>query len=128
MERKAQSAIEFMIVAAAFLFFYLTFLYALEVNTSNQEQTNRELAIKEVALSVQNEIAIANSASDGYSRTFNLPLNLLSGVQYQAAIADDLIYVNTSHDGIALPIRNVTGQLVLGNNTIRKTNGLVYLN
>ena len=127
-DKKSQSALEFMLIAGAVLFFYVAILYALQVNTADQTRANRVSALKEVALAVQGEIEIANSASDGYKRVFFLPNTILNGVDYNAQVAGDVIYVNTTSDALALSISNVTGQLVKGNNTIMKTNGSVYLN
>ena len=126
--KKSQSAIEFMIVAGVFLFFYIVLLFAIQTNTAEQLRTNRVLAIKEVALTVQNEIQLANAASDGYQRTFTLPDYLLSGIEYNVIIDGTLVYINTSKDGFAISVENVTGQPAKGDNTIRNVNGSVFLN
>ena len=128
MNKKSQSAIEFMIIVAAVLFLYLMILYALQVNTADQTRSNVVVAVKEVALTIQSEVRLANSASDGYRRTFYLPVNLLNGIGYDARITIHSIYINTSSEGFALAIGNVTGQPIKGDNIIRKTNNSVYLN
>jgi len=128
---KAQSAIEFMIIVGAVLFFFLAFVYALQVQRSEDIMEKRNLEVKEVALTVKDEINLANEASDGYSRNFVIP-NMISGVvNYNITINGVSLYIYTI-DGpkiaMAFPILNTTGQPKLGSNLIRKSNGSIYLN
>ena len=57
-----------------------------------------------------------------------LLVNLLNGITYDVIVSKNTVYVNTSSDGLALLVGNVTGQPLEGNNTITKQNGIIYLN
>ncbi len=127
--KKAQSAIEFVILVGAVLFFFLAFLFALQLSSVDKNRENKNFVIKEIALTVQNEISLATESSDGYYREFEIPNNIL-GSEYDIDIIEDLVYLNTT-DGkyaIAFPVANVTGEINVGVNSIRKNSGEVYLN
>jgi len=66
MNKKAQSAIEFVILVGVVVFFFLTFLFVIEGNIIDQVKDNKNLVTKEIALTVQNEINLASESSDGY--------------------------------------------------------------
>ena len=127
--KKAQSAIEFLILVGAVLFFFVAFLYAVQSNLSDKTRERREIAVREVALIVQDEIVLAWGSSDGYSRNFELP-NKVQGADYEVNISDELVYVRTidGRHAIALPVFNVTGQPVKGLNAIGKRDEIVFLN
>ena len=129
MGERGQSAIEFIIVMGCVTFLFLGFLIAIRNNISDETERNKDLLLKEVALTVQNEIAIASTSIDGYYRNFSIPVQLI-GYDYSARIQNGLIYLNTSdgQHGLALPVANSTGSLILGSNIIRKASGVVYLN
>ena len=78
---------------------------------------------------IQDEINLASTSTDGYSRQFQIP-NQMSNEDYNITLVAGMIYV-TSLDGknaIALPVQNVTGNILRGNNLIRKINGQVFIN
>ncbi len=126
--KKAQSAIEFMIIVAAVFLFFIVFLYAIQKNSAERMLWQRIDAMKEITLTLQSEIAIANDAGDGYNRNFNLPEKMLGGIDYNLSIIANSVYINTTKDALALPCLNVTGQPIFGNNSIRNVNGSVILN
>lgn len=127
--KNGQSTIEFFILVMTVLFFFLGFLFAIQINISDELREGKELAVKEIALSVQDEISLASASSDGYMRHFVLPNNV-KGADYSISVLEGMIYISTS-DGkyaLALPVFNVTGQPLKGDNNIRKNEGAVYLN
>jgi len=77
---------------------------------------------------VFDEIKLANSAEDGYSRTFNIPTRV-KGSTYTISIASNreltVNYLGNEHV-IFLP-SNTQGDVVLGLNSISKPNGTVFL-
>ena len=126
---KAQSSIEFVILVSGVLFFFLFFLFALQINLSDKTREQYNFEIKEIALTVHDEVNLAVQSSDGYSRQFSLPQQILSR-EYSVNLVSGLVYVRTE-DGkfaIALPVANVTGDVQKGKNLIRKVNREVYLN
>jgi hypothetical protein len=129
MKEKSQSSMELAILVGAMLFFFLTLLYVFEQNITQKSYEQRDFAMNELALNVQNELSIAAAATDGYQRNFQIQTKLL-GMDYSVTLIANSVYINTS-DGkhaMSLSVQNVTGNITKGNNFIRKTNGIVYLN
>lgn len=129
MNKKLQSAIEFMIMIGFVLFFFFTFFFIINANLAEEFKERNNKEVKNIALTAQDEISLAVEASDGYSRQFELP-EKVANRDYDINIIESLIYLNTT-DGeyaLALPTVNVSGNLKTGSNTIRKQNGEVLLN
>jgi len=127
--KKAQSAIEFVILIAFILFFFIIFLSIIYENTYEKNKDRKNLLIREIALGVQGEINLALESSDGYSRNFAVP-EKADNEEYTINITEGMVYVKT-YDGkhaIALPVANVTGNIQKGSNTIKKENNEIKLN
>lgn len=128
--KKAQSALEFMILVIAAIFLLSTFSLIFYQNIAQKNVEKRNEAVMELALNLQNELEIAAKATDGYSREFELP-NKIVGLDYSVSLVENSIYLNTS-DGLhslALSAPNVTGQFIKGStNVIRKQNTIVMVN
>jgi uncharacterized protein (UPF0333 family) len=127
--KKGQGALEFLILIGIVIFFFTLFFVLISQSMGDNQKEKRNLAIEEIAISVQDEINLASKSSDGYSREFKIP-NDIDGKNYNITIVDDLVYVKTSDnkEAISLPIMNINGQIEKGNNLIKKQNGSVYLN
>jgi hypothetical protein len=126
---RAQSAVEFMIIVGAMMVFMVAFLGALEANRADKIRENRDILLNDVAMSIQDEVNLAYSASDGYARNFNV-IGDAYGSSFNASIRDNSVFVRTD-DGkhaVAQPIMNVSGDIKIGQNVIEKINGTVYLN
>jgi hypothetical protein len=128
--KRAQSAIELVIVIAAVMFFVVLMINAIQDNTADKTRQNRNLAVQEIADTVESEISLAQSSSDGYYRNFTLPMTLLSGVPYNVILDANLVYVYTldNKTTYAIPVSNYSGNVKLGVNNIQKVNGLACLN
>lgn len=129
--RKAQTPAEFMILVGVMLFFFITFIYSLQINNADKIRQQRDIIIKDAAFTVQDEINLALEATDGYERTFTLTRYIL-GKDYDIDIIEGVVYAETD-DGkhaIALPVADVVvvNKLETGDNVIRKTDGVIYLN
>ncbi len=127
--KRAQVAIEFMVIVGAVIFF--TSLLLLAIQGSNQAKTyqHQNIQLKEIALTIQNEINLASKSSDGYSRQFEIPQT--SGNQeYEAIIDLGVIYVKTTNNkhSLTLPIAETIGNINKTQNNIKKINGQIYLN
>jgi hypothetical protein len=129
MDFKGQSGIEFIILVGAVFFFFLAFLLVLQNNIADQTFENRDIITREIALTVQNEVALATGSVDGYYREFNLPTNIL-GSEYHATIVENFVFVNSTdgRHGLALTVANVTGEINIGANVIIRKGGEVILN
>ena len=127
MKIKSQSSIEFIILLAFVLFFFTLFFIAIQGNISDNIKTSKESQIREIALSVQDEINMASKTSNGYHRNFKIPTKV-NNEEYSISLVDNLVYVTLSSHSIALPIQEVNGEIAKGDNTIKKENGQIYLN
>ena len=127
--KRAQSAIEFFILVFGALFIFLGLLYVVQVNIGDDIRENIDLEIKEVALTVQDEINFAFSSSNGYYREFNVP-ERISSKEYEINITQGSVYIRTLDERFAmsLPVLNITGDVKKGINKIKKEQDRVYLN
>lgn len=126
---KSQTAIEFLILVGLVLFGFTVFFMIIQGNMSDDINEQRDLAIKELALSVQNEIDLASQSAEGYQRKFRLPATI-NGMDYTIDIDQNMVYI-TAGDGnhaMALPVQNTTGTIIIGVNTIKKEDGQVKIN
>jgi hypothetical protein len=126
---KGQSAIELIILIGAAILFFLGFLYAVQLNIGDRTGERRDFLVRETALAVQDEINLAGESLDGYHREFEVPLFIL-GNDYDIRLIDSFVFVNTTDGKHATSYRvlNVTGDIQKGANSIRKEDGVVYLN
>lgn len=129
MSKKSQSAIEFVILVGVMLFIFLAYSYVFQQNTGEKMREKRILIVQDLALTIQNEIDLATTSRDGYERTFDVPEKLLN-IGYNVSLVGGFVYVVTEDglNALALPVRNVTGGIVKGENVIRKVDGAVLLN
>ncbi len=129
MDKKAQSSIEFFVLVGVVLFFFVTFLLAIQMNIADNVRRKIEISARDITLSVQDEIALATASSDGYVRNFILPNNI-EAIDYEINIVESSVYLRMDdvNYAIALPVLNVTGDVKKGDNLIRKNSGIVYLN
>ncbi len=126
---RAQSALEFVIVVMAMLFLFVGLLVFVQERIASSKYESLSVAVREVALTVREEISLAQLSTDGYSRQFTLPGNI-NGYDYKINVTEDSVYVRTD-DGrhaIALPVGEVIGDVVIGINSVSKTNNTVFLN
>jgi len=126
---KSQSSAEFVLLVAFVLFGFTLFLLAVQEANSDKIHERKDLFVKEIAFTVQDEINLAFKSIDGYQREFVLPASL-NGLDYDIQLVENMVYVKTEDDkhAVALPIKNVTGNIFKGNNLIRKFEGEVRIN
>ena len=127
--KKGQTAVEFIILIAFVLFVFTAFFILVQSNMSDKINENQVRQIKELALAVQDEINLASDSTEGYYRTFKIP-EKIGNTEYTLNITEGFVYVRTSNEknAIALPVREITGNILKGDNSIRKNGGIVYLN
>lgn len=126
---KGQSAIEFMIIVGALLFFFSFLLFILYGTLVQQTHEGVNAEVQAIAEQVQREVVLAVSAEDGYQRQFFLPTRI-GTLNYTATLVNTSVYVHTD-DGkfaLSLPIYPVSGFLQKGTNTIRNVNGSIFFN
>lgn len=126
---KSQSSIEFVVLIGVVIFFFTVFFIALSESMSEKTRQRQSNSVEDVAINVQEEINLASKSSDGYNRKFEIPYDI-DGRKYDINLTQGLVYIKTSdnRDALALPVQNVSGQLIKGDNLIKKNNGIIYLN
>ena len=129
MSKRSQSAIEFVVLTGFLLFSFTIFFLAIQGNMSDKLKEQQALAVKNVAITVQDEINLAFQSMDGYSRSFKIPEEI-NGDKYDINITDGMVYVRTVNRryALALPVQNVTGDVKKNINVIKKDNGVIILN
>lgn len=127
--KKSQGAVEFLILTAVIIFFFTLFFVSLNENMGDKIKQKQNLAIEEIAIYIQDEINLASKSSEGYSRKFKIPDDI-NGENYEISITSEMIYAKSSdkRNAIALPIPSISGNIVKGENLIKKQGGKVYLN
>ncbi len=126
---RGQSAIEFLVLITGIMAFFIFLLYAVYSNIEQETKEQLDIEVNEIARIIQDEINLAAGASDGYKRYFNLP-ERTANREYNTSIVGNSVFVRT-YDGkfaVSLPVLNVSGDLKLGENLIRRYNGTIYLN
>ena len=126
---RAQVAIEFMVILGAVIFFVSIFLLVIQQNQEDKTRKHQNIQLKEIALTVQNEINLALESSNGYSRQFEIP-RTVGNTDYEITIDVGVVYIKTSDDkyALALPVPEITGNINKTQNTIEKINDIIYLN
>ena len=127
LNKNAQGAIEFIIIFGAILFFFVLFLGIIQGNFSEKNKEKVVLVAQNVALDAREEINLAAESSNGYSRDFVLPENIL-GEDYELNVSEGRVYLRMKEFATSYKVFNVTGYFVKGLNKIRKEDGQVYLN
>jgi len=127
--KKSQSAFEFVILTGVVLAFFTIFFIAIQENLSDKIREKNRIEIKNVALTIQDEINLAFESINGYKREFPIP-STLGGREYDIQIIEGLVYLKTTDEkyAIALPIQDIVGNVTKGDNTIEKREGKIYLN
>ena len=126
--KKGQGTVEFMIMFGAALFFFVVFMGIVQMNVLDKNQAKQKVVLQNVALDVRDEVGFASSSSDGYSREFYVPENIL-GIEYNITLVEDMVFVVMGNQTFSYNIpENVTGNVKKGSNIIRKEDENVIVN
>ena len=126
---RAQIAIEFMVITGAVIFFVAIFLLAVQQNQQEKINQHQNIQLKEIALTVQNEINLALESIDGYSREFEIP-EVAGNQEYEITIDTGIVYIKTTDNrhALTLPVPEITGNINKTHNKIERISGVIYLN
>ncbi len=126
---KSQSAVEF-IVLASFMLMVIMGFFAIASSRllEAKDEGNRQIA-EDISDFAYREIEIAKSASDGYSRSFEMPV-AINGISYNISIIDnkELVVNYLGNEHIRFLPSNTAGNIIKGNNKISRSNGAVIIN
>lgn len=125
----AQFAIEFIVLMS---FMFLIFLGVIAVITSKvieAKENERQGIAEDIATLVKNEIGLAKSVSDGYTRKFALP-NSIKGVSYTIKIIGNReIVVNyLDKEYVTFLPEKICGDIYMPDNEIDKEKDIVCVN
>lgn len=125
---RAQSSMEFF-AFTGIAFITVILFVALSGNEIKEFHGNREyLLIKDLGLKLQKEVTIASAVEDGYRRSFSLPETLESSLAYSVNNTNSTVTINSQNTVFSAALQPVVGNFTKGTNTIRKIDGIVYIN
>jgi len=122
--KKAQVALEFVLLCSAVIVLVTVLISSASFNTSLARQKNEQEALGDLANYIQQEIMLASKTYPNYTRIFQLPERIV-GKEYFAELTDYHLTINTDkftvNRGIPLIDQECIGQFNLGgSNTISK--------
>ena len=125
----AQFAIEFVVLISFMFIIFLGFIAVITSKVLEAKENEIQQIAEDIAALAENEIKLAKSATDGYSRTFNLP-SKISGNSYDIEIIGnrELVVNYIDREYVTFLPENVVGNINPGENTIRKEDVVVYIN
>lgn len=83
--------------------------------------------LKDLGAMITNELVTASTVEDGYIRVIIIP-SKLDGINYSIQIINQVLLVSTDDFEYVSYLPLISGDFKKGNNTIKKTDGLIYLN
>ena len=110
-------------------FIFLGFIAVLTSKVLEAREGEREKIAEDLATMVRNEVDLAKSVSDGYTRTFNIP-NKLEGSDYNIEIIDnrELVVNYIDKEYVLFLPEKICGDLFIPDNEIDKEKGIVCVN
>ncbi len=125
--KQAQVSMEFVFLIGLAFMVMLVFISSTRSEFSTLRTEEERGMVKDVSVMVQQELIIASNVNDGYVRVFYVPLTLDS-ISYNLQIINNTLLTTTEDYDYVLNLPPVVGDIQKGNNTVNKTNGVVYLN
>ena len=125
----AQFSIEFIMLIAFMFLVFLGFMAVVTSKIIEAKENERQKIAEDIAALARNEIDIAKSMADGYARNFTIP-SKMKGNSYTIEIINDreLVVKYLDKEYVEFLPEKVAGNVNLGANSIRKENGVVYIN
>ena len=125
--KKAQVSMEFVFLIGLAFMVMVVFIASTRSEFSTLRSEEERSLLKDVSVMVQQEFIIASTVEDGYIRIFYVPQDL-DGVSYTIQIVNNVLLASTEEYESVLNVPAITGDIQKGNNTINKTNSIIYLN
>jgi hypothetical protein len=124
---RGQTAFEFLLLVSAAFLILIVFAASTRQQTFESQTAKEYALVKDLGFSLQSEVNRASLLENGYRRTFKLD-NTLEGYEYNTSIRNNTLIVTTRDYEFSVAVYPVIGNFTNGTNTIRRTNGTVYLN
>ncbi|MCH7850436.1 MAG: hypothetical protein IH845_02225 [Nanoarchaeota archaeon] len=128
--KRAQSGIEFIILVGFLMSGFTLFFLIIQEDRASKVSDLQNSQIKEIGLTLKNEIDLAYESSDGYTREFELP-RYTYGSNFTILVTENLVLVSSTDlkHSVSYSVSPVTGNVKkIGVNIIRKVDGEVKLN
>ena len=126
--KKAQASLEFVLLMT---FLIIIFILILTLSMNKLEESKNQLiadSVDGLSNSIEQEIKLTKSFSDGYTRIFNIPKKI-NDKDYEISIVKnrELVIKAGSYEHVAFLPANIIGNIGRGINLIEKKNGIVYV-
>ncbi|MBR9692207.1 hypothetical protein GOV06_05480 [Candidatus Woesearchaeota archaeon] len=125
--KQAQVSMEFIFLVGLAFTIMVVFIASTRSEFSTLRSEEERSLVKDVSVMVQQELIMASNVQDGYIRNFNVPLTL-DGISYSIQIINTTLLTATDGYEWVLNVPPVIGDIQKGNNTINRTNSMIYLN
>lgn len=129
--RRAQTALEFLILTGFMLFIFTTFFFVIKEQSATAAQQTHHQELAAIAETINSEVIIASQVHDGYIRAFDLPYTAAGDVYTITFPSSTELNIRTADSEYLLFLTaNVTvagGKLFPGTNTITKQNGNISI-
>ncbi len=138
--KKGQAANETAIVIGIMLLFLIAFVAIISDKFIVAADDRSKGLADDLADVIDSELSLAATAQDGYSRTFALPASL-DGNEYRLLLYNKsstgsnftqfVVSINISgaeYSTVRITPENIEGTLSVGDNLVRKQNGMVNVN
>ena len=125
--KKAQIAIEFVLLVSVTFIILLIFLKAIGDQADDLNEKKEFILVKDLAYKAQYEINIASQVKSGYNRTFFIP-EKLDNNDYTITKIENKITIGLKNSEFTITIPDVNGSIKKGNNTIKNIGGVIYIN
>lgn len=123
---KSQVAMQFLFVVGLVFLFFVIFVAGFSERYRDIRNEKGRIAVRDVALRVHAEIAIAHNLEDGYQRNFTLP-DEIDGFNYTISLHNNYVAVTSADAEYSTAVAPVQGNVHIGSNLIRKSNGIVCI-
>lgn len=131
---KAQTSTEFVILTTFMLLVFLVFLLLIQTKMSQSMVEKNDLLAQNIIDMIVNEIRLAESVTDDYERTFDLPAFLPNGIPYKLnitgyAVGGEIVVIYENNEKIYFLDSQIsnTSTIGIGQNVISKANGMIYI-
>ena len=124
---KAQVSMEFVFLVGLAFTVMVVFISSTRSEFDDLRGEEERSLLKDVSVMVQHELIIASNVENGYFRIFKTPYTL-NGVSYSLSVNDGILLATTEDYESVMNVPIVVGDIQIGENSVNKTGGVIYLN
>jgi hypothetical protein len=126
----AQVSMEFIVLVSILILVLVTVIYynsSFYVRINSAKDYNNAQTISD---QISSEINLALDVGDGYSRSFYVPERISNSIDYNVTVSNYAVVLNWNNGYVTSTVlaKNISGNLIKGQNLIRNLNGIIYVN